>query len=379
MTTISPECLAELKDIANDKIDLVLSSLGINLDEVTTSGNEIRSCCPIHPFADNPTAFCYNTTYKYWRCFTKQCHENLSNVFGLVQKVLSKIEEREITFIEAVTWLSRLVDYPLDTENYELDENQRDLTLLLRSIRKPKKTKEDASNKDFKAFPIQIIDGKIEPSPYFLKQGFDYSILKKYNVGYCNDPSKPMYMRSFAPVLSDSGSEVIGVTGRTIHPECQYCGGFHITGYGCPKDNPKVRCYPKWLHHSFKKSQTLYNLNFAEPFIRKSKTAILTEGPKDTWWFEQHKIHNSLCIFGLSVSNYHLKRLIHLGIHNIVVALDNDEPGIDAMEKIQQKFENYFNTINIKHKLGEGQDIADLNSEQMKSLQEYIKSLEAVE
>lgn len=372
----SPEALDQIKDAANDNIDLILSSLGIDIDSVTTCGNEIRSICPLHEGADNPTAFCYNTTYKYWRCYTRGCSEGCGNIFGLVQKMLQKNENKRITFTECVSWLSKTLNLDIEVEEIEIDEYQRDLNQLIRSN---KKINKDVKLEDkFNAFPFDIIRNKVTPSKYFIEEGFSEEILTKYCVGFCNDPNKPMYMRSYAPILNEAGTMVIGVTGRTIHKKCIYCGEFHIEGKGCPADNPKVRGYPKWKHFGFHKSHVFYNLNFAKPYIERSRTVILTEGPKDVWWLEQHGVHNSLCIFGLSVSNLHLKRLISLGVLKVVVALDRDEPGLEAMEKINEKLSDYFVLYNINQFLGQGQDIADIPSEKMlREVVPHLKSIEA--
>lgn len=373
---ISPETLDDLKDVANDNIDHVLAELGFDIDSVTTAGNEIRSICPIHAGADNTTAFCYNTTYKYWRCYTKQCHEGFGNVFGLVQKVLGKKTDKEINFREAVSWLAKVLNYELEIEVFEPNEDELALSKLLKNIRRKKNVILDDTEK-FKPFPIQLIDGKIEPSEYFLKQGFSKETLRKYNVGYCDDPQKPMYKRSYAPVLNDSGDMVVGVTGRTIHPECSYCGQFHIQGYGCPNENLKIKGYPKWKHYGFQKNSVFYNMNFAEEYIRKTKTVAITEGPKDVWWLDQYNFHNCLCIFGLSTSDYHLKRLLHLGVTRILVALNNDEKGIEAIEKLNNRFDNYFNMINVHHQLNGQKDIALLSPDDMiNRFVPYLKSLE---
>jgi DNA primase len=372
---ISPDTLDELKDIANENIDHVLSELGFDIDEVTVAGNEIRSVCPIHDGADNTTAFCYNTTYKYWRCYTKHCHEGFDNVFGLVQKVLGKKTGKEVSFRESISWLSKVLNYELDVQVFEPNEDELELSNLLRKIKRKKIF--DNPEEKLKPFPVQLIDGKIEPSEYFLKQGFSKEIIRKYNIGYCDDPNKPMYKRAYAPVLNDSGDMVVGVTGRTIHPECEYCGQFHIQGFGCPNENHKIKGYPKWKHYGFQKNNVFYNINFAEESIRKTKTVVITEGPKDVWWLVQHGLDNCLCIFGLSTSDYHLRRLLNLGVARILVALNNDEKGIEAIEKLNNRFDSYFNMINVHKHLNGKKDIAQLPSEDMiNRFVPYLKSLE---
>jgi hypothetical protein len=186
-----------------------------------------------------------------------------------------------------------------------------------------------------------------------------------------------MHLRSYAPVLSPDGRYAIGVTGRIKYEKCPYCPMFHEQGHGCPKDNPRIKGHAKWLHYGFNSGSVLYNEWFAEKFIRQSGVAILTEGPKDVWWLEQHDIHNSVCIFGLNFSDYHLRRLINMGVLKLVVALDNDEKGIEAMERLSNTFANYFNMVNINWMLSVGDDIADVPTGRMiREVGPYLKSLE---
>jgi hypothetical protein len=375
---ISQETLDKIKDLANESIDHVLLGLGFDIDNVHGFAEEIRCACPIHG-GDNPSAFSYSTRFKQWRCFTAKCHEGCSSIFGLTQKVLGIKEDREVSFAEAVRWLAGILEADIGLETPQTDNDRE-----MRSFIKEAKTRRRLCTKQtdvideakFKPFSVKLIDGKVDPSRYFLNQGFSESVLRKYNVGFCSTSGKPMYLRSYAPVLDETGETVIGVTGRTIHEKCEYCPDFHPKGQGCPKDNPKVRSYPKWLHYGFRKNFTFYNYSFAQSSIKDTKVAILTEGPKDIWWFVQHGIENCLSVFGLSVSDYHLKHLVKLGVIKVVLAFDRDRYGIEATKKLDQMFGGYFDVVEMQDLFNYGEDVADVSTDKMnKVILPFIKGI----
>jgi DNA primase len=377
---ISQVTLETIKDAANEEIDLVLTELGIDIDNSIGFADELRCACPVHG-GDNPTGFSYSTTFKRWRCFTGRCHEDRDSIFGLVGAILSQRDNREVGFRESVFWLAKLLNIQIEGEA-QIDENKLELHKLTQQAkfkqRVHKRVEQRNQREKFEPVLVSSIQGKIKPSQYFLDLGFSEEILRKYNVGYCDDSRKPMYLRSYAPVLDESGEYMIGVTGRIKYEECESCGDYHEdSSRGCPRDNPMVRAYPKWIHYGFNSNSVLYNSWNAARVINDTGIAILLEGPKDVWWMEQHGIHNSVCIFGLNVFDYHVSKLIKMGATTIVVALDNDERGIEAAERLEESLGMYFKLVNINYLLGDGEDIADVDSTRMKNvIIPFLKSLE---
>jgi DNA primase len=378
---ISQETIDTIRDVANEQIEHVLNALGIDIDNTIGFADEVRCKCPIHN-GDNPTSFSYSQKFKKWRCFSHKCHEGCDSVFGLVQRLLSVKENKDINFKESVGWIASLLNVPIETESQILDEKQVEIRKLINTTKVAKNIKKlrnvGLANKEkFKPFSVSILKDKIKPSKYFLDQGFSEEILKKYYVGFCNDKYKPMYLRSYAPVLDDVGDLVIGVTGRIVYEKCEYCPLFHEQGKGCPHENAKVRGYSKWQHHGFNSSMVLYNYWYAQAHLKNSKVAIITEGPKDVWWLEQHGLHNGLGIFGLRLSECQLAKLIRSGVLTVVIGLDNDKHGIKAIEDLGEKLNPYFKTVFINEFMNTDEDIADISSENMnKNFVPYIKSLE---
>lgn len=351
---IQPHIIEMVRDISNDKIELILSELGVNIDNTFGSNYEIRTCCPVHR-GDNQTAFCYNKKYKLWKCYTKNCSEDNASIFGLVQKILS------ISFIDSIKWLAEKLEIDIDGEDLVIDDDSLEISRIIREYNPTGDTNQ--SKETFEQFPVKDIVGKVKPSQYFLDQGFSIDILKKYNVGYCDNPYKPMYLRSYIPVLDDHGEMVVGVTGRIIYEKCEFCSYYHEPNKGCPHENSKVKNHPKWKHFGFNSSNVLYNYWFSKDFIKNSKTVILAEGPKDILWLEQHSIKNSVSLFGLTLSKNHLKKLINIGVTSVIIGLDNDKAGNAGISKLNQMLSPYFKIHYIDKFLGENEDIADIKSD----------------
>lgn len=359
-----------------------MSALGIDHGGIHI--DEIRCKCPIHAGSDNNTAFSYNAKIKKWRCFTAHCHEDYTdNIFGLTQAVLSQSQNKEVGFVEAVSWLANILGVDVSYDNGTVDEGKLEITRLINQAKLKKSIGEKLSikqNKDrFDPFPVSAIKDRIKVSEYFLKQGFTEKTLKKFMIGECYDRTKPMCNRAFAPILDDEGNMVVGASGRILLPSCEICGKYHVEGRGCPDDNPDVKSYPKWLHYGFSSAAVLGNFSNARDAIRRSSVAIITEGPKDVWWFDQFGAENSCCIFGLNVSQAHIKKLLQAGARTLVFALDNDERGLKAMEKLSGTLELYFKLIYLNKFLKEGQDIADISEIDMTNkVVPFLKSLEQV-
>jgi len=338
--------LSNLKNKAIENIDFVLSELGIDIDDGIVNNDELRFSCPVHG-GDNPTSFSINTKYGTWRCYSHKCHDNFgSSIIDLVKAVVFKESN---SFIESVEWLCNKLgissNETINLEDSELHKINNSIKQV-HSINNKLKFKE---HEDFKPFDLKLLEKNVKTSDYFLNKGFSLKTLKKFHIGFCNDITKPMHLRSFAPIIDEDNKNVIGVTGRTIYEKCPYCPWFHQPNKGCPKDNPMIRGYSKWKHFGFKKSNVLYNFNNAKEYIRNTKSVVITEGPKEIWFLDEYKIYNAICLFGLDISIYQIKKLIEIGVENVYLMLDTDEKGLLATEKFFGNCQNYFDIININH------------------------------
>ena len=370
------EVIEQIKNEASDKIDFILTELGFDIDQMMASRYELRAKCPFHD-GKNKTSFCFNTQKGFWSCYSNNCHKDNSNIFGLVKLSLSQKYNKSLGFLDSVRWLADKLKIDIGQPVEPISEEESEIHKIIKEAKVIDRlvNPEDEEIAKFPKIPVSYL-GKIEPAPYFLNQGFSRETLAKFMVGYCDNPRKPMYLRSYAPILDEDGRKVLGVTGRIIYDECPDCGGFHEqNNKGCPEDNSDIIDYPKWKHFGFKKGMILYNIWNAKPHLIKSGTAILTEGPKEIWWLDQREIYNTVSVLGLNLSKYHINTLIKLGVKTLVVALDNDERGQEAAEQLDRNVSCYFKLINIKHLVKMGSDLDDLSIEDAQTVTQYLKNL----
>lgn len=76
----------------------------------------------------------------------------------------------------------------------------------------------------------------------------------------------------------------------------------------------------------FSKSRSLYGFDLAKNAVRKSNTAVVTEGYTDTIMAHQHGIENAIAVLGTALTEHHVTFLKRFA-ERIVLVLDGDEAG----------------------------------------------------
>jgi DNA primase len=194
--------------------------------------------------------------------------------------------------------------------------------------------------------------------------------LDKYDVGLCNKPEKEMYNRAVAPIYDIDHKYMVGCTGRSIFNKCDQCSCFHDSNHGCPEIEDRWK-YCKWKHnYQFKSQNHLYNLWYAKKYILESYKVILVESPGNVWKLEENGIHNSVALFGSSLSDKQKILLDGSGAMTIISIMDSDDAGIKALDIIRNKCKNTYNIIDIKISKP---DIADMTNEEIeKEIKAYL-------
>ena len=124
--------------------------------------------------------------------------------------------------------------------------------------------------------------------------------------------------RIMFPIWNHYGS-VIGFTGRRIREE-QY--GKYVNSKGS---------------FIFNKSNLLYGLHLAKKYIRQRESVIIVEGNMDQVATFKKGFENSVAIMGTALGDHSLRTLKSL-TQNIYLALDNDEAGFKASQRISRQF-----------------------------------------
>lgn len=366
--------LKVLCDNLCDQIDNLFEVLDIQ--DIKQNGKMLVGCCPIHD-GDNAGAFnLYPDGENYrgnWKCRTHNCDKVFKgSIIGFVRGVLSnrkhnwKVDgDKTVSFNETIKFIEDFLGHNLDNIKVsKSDIEKRTFASLVKNIVNNETDNLPKISRHSIRSSLQV------PSNYFIQRGFNEKILDKYDVGLCDKPEKEMYNRAVAPIYDIDHKYMVGCTGRSIFDKCQHCGSFHDPKNNCPTIEDRWK-YSKWKHnYQFKSQNHLYNLWYAKKYILESSKVILVESPGNVWKLEENGIHNSVALFGSSLSDKQKILLDGSGAMTIISIMDNDEAGTKALEIIKNKCRNTYNIININISKP---DIAEMNSDEIeKEIRVYL-------
>lgn len=370
---------AKLKIVCDelcDNIDGLLENLSL---EYGKNSKMIFMKCPIHG-GDNPSAFnIYPEGESYrgnWKCRTHNC-ENIfkSSIIGFIRGVISnqkynwsKEGDQTASFDEAVNYALGFLKK--DLKQIKISKVDRDKNNFTNFINNLQNKKEEVKSKIIRK---QIIKSIEIPAKYYLGRGYSEEILKKYDIGLCTNPDRPMYNRVVVPIYDNEYKYMIACTGRSIFEKCSECKSYHNLLDDCPSDE-KLWLYSKWRHSKdFKSQNCLYNFWFAKKFILQTQTAIIVESPGNVWRLEENNICNSVAIFGSSLSDRQKILLDSSGAMNLIILTDSDEAGKKAAEQIKNKCKNTYRVFVLKISKN---DVGEMTKEEIKSqIKEYIEGI----
>lgn len=334
-----------LCDLICDDIESVLEFLDI---EYKHNGKMISMCCPIHG-GDNPSAvnlYPEGDTYRgNWKCRTHGCEEHFkSSIIGFIRGILSnrkydweKPGDQFVSFQEAIDFITNFTKQDLKNISVSnADRNKQSFTSIVNYVSDIKVNQSKKIDRNTVVKSLRI------PAKYFISRSYNQETLCRYDVGLCDNPKKEMYNRVVVPIYDNEYQYMIGCSGRSIFEKCEKCSAFHDPNNECPnKDNAWK--FSKWKHSSdFKSQNCLYNFWFAKEHILNTGIAIIVESPGNVWRLEESGIHNSVAIFGASLSDRQKVLLDSSGAMSLVVLTDNDDAGRKAAQQIKEKCQNTY-------------------------------------
>ena len=277
-------------------------------------GKLLISYCAIHG-GDNPTALnLYHQAdiYVHFKCRTHHCEDTFGNtLISFIRGLLSHSRynwtcsgDRIATFQETIEWIQEFLASDANISNNL-------------SIFQPIKPK---------AVNHSIIPYINIPSTYFINRGYSKSILIKHQVG---DHDK--LNRAVVPIFN-SNDRYVGWTGRSIYKQCVTCEGYHKPGDGC-------KVYSKW-HHRFERTRHLYNFNYSQCLIFRSRVIIIVESPGNLWKLEEASIYNTVALLGCDLTTSQENLIIHSGAMAAIILMDPDKAGQEAAITIHKKLKS---------------------------------------
>lgn len=303
-------------------------------EHITETDESIRCCCKIHN-GNNPTAFYWNKTNNLWICYTGDCGGG--DVYSLVEKI------ENCNFPTAVNKVASILNLAID--DMEIVSEDR--------------IKEEHKHwlaKQLKKSTCVIFDDYVFPYTRFSYSNsdfnrFDEDVLKNFSLGFAKvypTENGLLYNKLVIPLHKDD--KIVGAALRDT------------TGKGIPK----------WYYvpEGLKVSHLLYNLDNIEKDIENGvmiDELILVEGIFDVWAYYRIGITNVVAVFGSSVSEEQMKKLLELNV-DITLSFDNDRAGQKATKKTIAIFKNKVSIKQIQ--LHEGFDPCDESEEDL--LQAYL-------
>lgn len=357
-----------------DRIEELMEALGI--ENIKHNGKMFVGNCPIHD-GDNKTALnLYPEGESYrgnWKCRTHGCEKVFkSSIIGFIRGVLSnkkygwqKDTDQTITFEETICFIENFLGNTVSS--IQISKVDIDKKRFLSIIKNIVSQKESVVNKVPK---IKVRNSLVFPCEYFINRGFSKNILDKYDVGLCTKQGKEMFNRAVVPIYDNENQYMVGCTGRSVFNKCDKCKTYHPEKEACPNEKDKYK-YSKWKHsYGFLSENCLYNMWFAKEHISRSAKVILVESPGNVWKLEENNIHNSVAIFGSSLSDRQKILLDGSGAMDIITIMDNDSAGKSAAKSIHEKCKNTYNITNIEISKS---DIAEMSFEDIeKEIRPYI-------
>lgn len=356
-----------LSDKLCDNIEPLLDYFGIEYKRLSKM---VTMSCPIHG-GDNSSAlnlYPEGDTYRgNWKCRTHNCEEIFkSSIIGFIRGVIShnnynwsKNGDTLCSFDEALIFAQNFIKQNLS--DIKIDKKTIEKSSFVNTINYIN-TKQN--NNQSRVTRQHIKKSLIIPSKYFIDRGFSEEILKKYDVGDCVSENKEMSDRAVVPVYDIDYKYMVGCTGRSIYEKCDKCSSFHNSNLACPDDQYSW-LMSKWRHNKdFQTKEYLYNYWFAKDFIKKTGHAIIVESPGNVWRLEESGIHNSIAIFGCSLSDKQKMLLDMSGALTLVLIMDNDDAGKKATDAIIKKCQKIYNIQNIDISKN---DIASMTIQEIKT------------
>lgn len=370
---------AKLKILCDDLCDNIESLLDSFDIEYKNNSKMISMKCPIHG-GDNPSAlniYPDGETYRgNWKCRTHNCeNEFKSSIIGFVRGIISHQKygwnepgDQSCSFNEALDYIQIFLDKNINDikiSNKSKEKNSFTNAINYISASNEKPVSKVTRNSIIKA--IQI------PADYYINRSYSKEVLIKYDVGLCQNPDKPMHNRVVVPIYDNDYQYMVGCTGRSIFEKCPNCSSYHASDSSCPQEE-KRWLFPKWKHSSdFKSQNYLYNFWFAKDHIYDTGVAIIVESPGNVWRLEENNIHNSVALFGSSLSDRQKILLDSSGAMTLVVLTDNDEAGKKAAQQIQKKCQN---TYRIFIPSISTNDVGEMTSDEItQQIKQYIQNI----
>ena len=351
MARFSRESVERVKDAA-DIVEIVSAHT-----DLRRQGQAMWGLCPFHD--ERTPSFKVNPTDKLYYCFG--C-EASGDVFRFVE------EKEGLDFPQAVESLAERygVELERDAEDPRAEAARRKRARLYELLERTAK---------FYVRYLSESPKAAKAREYLAGRGLEEKVLREFEVGMAPSAWDQVRVGSqrakfTIPELVGAGLIQKGRQGghydrfrkRITFPIRDQRG--RVLGFGARALSPDSK--PKYLNSPegqlYRKSHTLYGIDRARGAIAKSRQAIVVEGYTDVLALHQAGVEEAVAIMGTAITPEQLKMLSGLGVEEVVLALDADEAGANAMIRAQRVAGSRGLDLRVAA-MPEGEDPADMLQE----------------
>jgi DNA primase len=330
------------------------------------AGSTLKGLCPFH--AEKTPSFTVNAARGFWHCFG--CNEG-GDVYAFLQKV------EALTFPEAVERLARIVGYELRYQ--ELSPGQR--KALGRRTQLHEVLEAAAA-----FFEAQLgTEAGADARAYLADRGLTAEDARHFRLGWAPDSWDGLVRHLAGTGVEADELEAAGLAslgrrgdlidrfrGRITFPIVER-GGRDVVAFGgrvvpgLPlRTGPREGTPPKYINSSetevYRKSETLYALNWARADIQRARTALVVEGYMDVIALHRVGVRHAVATCGTALTADHFRQLEKFA-PRVVLALDADDAGFAAADRARALAEEVgIGEVGVLP-LTAGQDPADLAGE----------------
>jgi DNA primase len=316
-------------DEIKDRIDIV-DYVGRFVSDLKKQGALYKACCPFH--SEKTPSFVVNPNNQTWRCFG-QCAEG-GDLLSFAMK------RHGWSFGEALQELGKLAGVETQRERTPQQREQDAQRDRLRGLLQ--------TAADYYHQHLLSDDPAAEAVREYamLKRGLTMETIRRFQIGFA--PDGWTHMLDALTALGYTVDEVKAAGVASTNDKGRVYDRFRnrlmipirdersrVTGFGAralnPDDNPKYLNSPQSA--LFDKSRTLFALDVAKGSIRQMDYAVIVEGYMDAIQAHQAGYTNVIAQMGTALTDAQLKLLVPRYTTRLVLALDADAAGQNAMRR----------------------------------------------
>lgn len=327
MPTFSKESLETLRQ----RVDLV-EVLSSHI-ELKRSGATYKALCPFHD--EKSPSFVIQKGDKHYHCFGCGAHGDA------IQFLMTHLR---LSFLEAVENLAQ--KFQVSLEQVEGSEEPKGPN------KKELKEALEQASRFYHFYLLHSPEGH-QALRYLYSRGLDLDFIRHFMIGLAPKTGGLFRKTLHGKFIKDEVMEAAGLlapgkeggwreffSDRITFPICDPAGA--VIGFSARKYKEET-FGGKYVNTSetilFKKSRILFGLHHCRKRIAKERKAIIVEGQIDALRLIQSGFNITVAGQGTAFGDGHVKELLHLGVNQVYLALDSDNAGLEAANKIGNLFQ----------------------------------------